>query len=311
MTDINESLRPTTLTDFIGQEGLKAKLMPYVCEAIETQRPLAHVLLTSMPGCGKTTLAQVIGVELGDPVVSIDLSRMNDRQFVSFVRRFDGGVLFVDEIHRAKPATQELLLTLMEEGFVNTSYGGKVSIPWLCVVAATTEPHRIVPAVASRFPLKLDYDAYSDEELGQIVAGMAFDLGVEMSTEDANALGVAAGGIPRSARDLVRAWRALSFQGTPTVEGALVLTGRERDGLTQRHLEYMKKLDALDGVAGERVLSNVLRVHSSELLNLERFLLDRQYILLTSSGRALTGLGEARLRGQQIGRHYRSQPVSA
>jgi Holliday junction resolvasome RuvABC ATP-dependent DNA helicase subunit len=153
--------------------------------------------------------------------------------------------------------------------------------------------------------LRLELDPYSDEEMAQIVQGMAFDLEAEISPEEAKALGMAAGGIPRSARDLVRAWRALSFQGTPTVEGALLLTGREFDGLTEGHLAYLKALDKLEGHGGERVLCSLLRVHPQHLNSLERLLVTRGLISLTPTGRVLTGAGDARMRGAKEERSFR------
>lgn len=303
-TVTNEALRPESLAKFIGQEALKERLSPFITESRETRAPMIHTLLTSEPGMGKTTLAEVISYELGDQFTPIDISRMTERQFVTFIRQFEGGILFVDEIHRARPAQQEMLLTLIEEGYISSSHGVEIEIPWLTVIAATTERHKLLPAVVRRFPLRLEYGDYSDDNMTEIVGAMGHGLGIQFEQEQASALGMAAGGVPSPARDLVRAWRALTFENRATVEAALDLVGREPDGLTKMHLEYMQVLSKFES-AGERTLCTHLRAHPSELHSLERLLVRRGFITQGQQGRILNGKGQRRLKGDNEERTYR------
>ena len=291
----NDAYRPISLDAYIGQQAIKDKLRPRLAQARAECRPLPHILLTGESGGGKTTLARLIAQEVDDPFSVIDLSKMTENQFVSFVRRFEGGVLFVDEIHRAKSDRQEMLLQLLEEGFVTTSYGGEIRIDWLTVIAATTEKQKLLPTIVNRFEVRLELSPYSDDEMVEAVRGMA-----ELPDEVCRTLGRAAAGNPRSARDLVKAYLSLGYVPEETSgEDALRLVGVEEDGLTEDHLRYLRALDELEGLAGETPLCNRLRCHSSQLHSLERLLLDRGLIVMTRAGRAISAQGDRRLRGER------------
>lgn len=298
LTSTHDVLRPQSLDEFVGQERLKRQLRPWIAKSCTEREPMGNVLLASGPGMGKTTAAEVIAAEVGDPIERIDLARMTDRQFISYMRRFEGGVLFCDELHRAKPAQQEQLLTLMWEKYVPTQYGGRIDVPWCTVIAATTEKHKLLPAVIDRFEVPLDYEPYTDDEMAVIVCAMAEKLRVEIDAESQRRLALAAGGVPRPASRLVRAWQALTYEHeAPTVEKVLFLTGREPDGLTTEHLEYLRTLDKLEGIAGETRIAKFLRMHPSQVSALEVLLFTRGLIAPTPQGTVLTGAGNRRLRG--------------
>lgn len=299
MTSTHDELRPTTLDEFIGQEDLKKRLRPWIAEAIETERPLTHMLLTSEAGCGKTSLAQVVANEVGDPLEVIDLSRMTDRQFISWVRNTEPGIKLVDEIHRATRKQQENLLTLMWEGYVSTQYGGRIERPWLTILAATTEPWKLLDSVVSRFGQELKYGVYTDEEIATMGEGMARRLNVDVTPGECKELAMAAGGNPRAMSVLVRAWRAISFAETPSVERVLFQANREPDGLTTEHLDYLRMLDKMQGVAGEDRMAKMMRMHPSKIQNLQYLLIIRGFISPSPQGLVLTAAGTRRLKGQE------------
>lgn len=124
-----------------------------------------------------------------------------------------------------------------------------------------------------------------------------------MSAEMATVLGGACAGTPRLARDLVEAYEALSVSMAPTAKDVLDLVGLDVDGLSTKHVSYLKALDALDGVAGEKQLANVLQVNPSILQTLELVLFRRGLITYTARGRALTSKGDARVRGRNVVPH--------
>lgn len=301
MTDrATEDLRPASLSEFVGQERLLNRLEPFLLQSLTTSRPLPHVFLTSAPGMGKTTLANAIANALGDEFFAVDFSSMQPKQLASFFRRFEGGIVFADEAQMMKAGQQEAMLTLLEEGYIATPHGGRIEVPWLTVIAATTHPEKIEPAFLARFPLRLEYDTYSDAEIAEMVAMMASKADLKIRADDAMRLAEAACGVPRTARDLVLAWRALTHAPHgPSVEAALDIVGLEEDGIPQIGLRYLRTLDDLEGTAGERVLSNLLNIHPRALQSVERILFAKGYVVPTPQGRSLTARGDQRLRGQR------------
>jgi Holliday junction DNA helicase RuvB len=170
-------------------------------------------------------------------------------------------------------------------------------VSWLTCIAATTRPDRIDEAVMSRFPIRLRLDPYTDEEMIQIITQMAATHDVELDRGEAEVLALAAGGVPRMARDLVDAYVSLGYVGRRTAEEALRLVGVDADGLTKDHVSYLKALDRLEGQAGAVPLSNLLRCSQGQLMMLERLLIQKGMITMSPRGRVLLARGDRRLRG--------------
>lgn len=275
-----------------------ARLSPYIKQAFYSQKPLPHIFLSSGPGMGKTTLARLIAGALSDDFDVVDFSSMTPKQIYSYFRSYRGGIILADEIHRLNRSQQDSLLTLLEEGYLVSPTGSVLHIPWLTVIGATTSPEKIDPALMSRFAVRLTYDPYTDEEMALVIAKMGKKAGLKISDDDAARLGKASGGIPRTARDLVTAFKALRCEDSATVEDALRLVGIAEDGLSDLHLRYLHVLDALEGVAGERVIGNLLGCHPQTLRVTEKLLLERNLIGMTPTGRTLTMSGERRIRSK-------------
>ena len=290
---------PTRFDDYVGQDEIKRRLGVYIEEAKAKNTSLPHVLLTATPGQGKTALAHVIATELGDPLTVFDITHVQGpQQFLAQMRRFRGGCLFVDEIHRGKPHQLEGLLTLMEEGYIGTPGGGRLEVKWLTVIAATTNPEKMdknAPALRSRFPIQPEFVPYTDEEATDIVVGMARRGGVEIPTQVAEGLGRAAAGTPRMARNLVMAYRALTQSHQPGVDEVLDLVGIDSEGLGRDHGRYLEVLYKLDGLAGEANIRNMMQVAPEALKDIERVLFRKELITFTPRGRALTGDGWAKV----------------
>jgi Holliday junction DNA helicase RuvB len=287
----NDPLRPTTWDDYVGQESHKAHLDIRIEAALEDVRPLDHILLTGTPGTGKTSLAAIIAGRLGDAFKPLVMP-VKPHVFASELRQFDGGVLFLDEVHRLPKGQQEDLLTLLEDGYLQKSTGQRVYCSWLTVIAATTEPQLVTPALYQRFSIPLKLDPYTPNEMQRIVLGMAARAGnVEIDADLAMQIGQASGGTPRVAGILVKAARDLEKRGPLTIEGILSLCRMDPTGLTQSHLDYLKALRDLGGTAGLSVLTTMLRLHETVVRDLERLLIDRGLILYGERGRELTNPG--------------------
>lgn len=292
-----DTLRPTAQADFVGQKKLLGRLNVGVRAARAEDRPLDHVLLCGPAGFGKTTMARIIANELGDPLESATMP-LTERALTQIVLRHHG-VLLLDEIHRASTRQQEMLLPLLEGGYVVDNRGRKTVNNWLTVVGATTEPQKIIPPLYDRFAIKPRFEPYTTTEMGRIVKGMAKMADVTMSARTCEALGLAAGGTPRNARMLVLAARDLWFTlgRLPRPKEILELTGVEPDGLTDHHRAYLEALDTLGGEAGLKLIATAVRLPEPVCVDLERLLRELGYIKYGDRGRSLTAEGVRRVTG--------------
>lgn len=294
------TLRPTAWEDYIGQGPLVTQLRTKCQAAFKLERPLDHLLINGTQGSGKTTLAHLAADETGDPLVKISRP-VNESELMQALWDLPGGagILFIDEAHMQSARTQRGLLTLTEEGFIQTRYGTD-KFPWLTVILATTEKRLINLPLQSRCSV-LDMDEYTLDEMSLIVEGMARRAEVPLEPDVASALAVAAVGVPRAARHLVLAAQELTAVGQePTLEAILTHCRLDADGLGRDHLGYMRCLHLLGGQAGLEVLTVRLQLHRTEVQRIERLLVDRGYVRYDSRGRVLTGSGRARLEGKTL-----------
>ena len=301
MTDEGHDLRPDDWDQFIGQEKVKNELDIRIEAARVDNRPLPHVLLATNPGYGKTTLAQLIATKLTDPFHSF-VSPVQPRRLAAFFQsEWDGGVLFLDEIHRFSKADQENLLSLLEDGFFQLSDGRRIPVDWLTVIGATTEPHAVIPPLYDRFKVRPQFEDYDDAEMTLVVRGLAQRIGVSLNDDYCVALGRGSGGVPRIAQNLVLAARDLHQANADfSIKSILDLAGMDPDGLSNQHIEYLKLLAELGGQAGLSPISNMLRLHPSIVQNLEILLQKRNLILFGDRGRQLTQLGFKKVRPNTV-----------
>jgi holliday junction DNA helicase RuvB len=291
-----DTLRALSFDEYVGQEPLKRRLAVHIQAAVADQRMLDHVLLAGPPGYGKTSVAQIIARDLGDPFACLTMP-VKPVALASLLRQWGGGILLLDEIHRASASQQEDLLNLLQDGYLQTPSGRRVEVQHLTIIGATTEPDKIIAPLYDRFPIKPTFVDYSDDEMADIVMGMADKVGLELDPAYALALGQASGGIPRNARQLVLATRDLyiSTGRDPIIADVLELCGTESDGLSAGHVEYLRHLADLGGHAGLQILATMLRLHPSIVCELERLLVKRQLVMYSSVGRELTELGFRRV----------------
>jgi len=220
---------------------------------------------------------------------------LTERALLNALRNFEGGILFLDEIHTLTRSRQEQLLTVVSESYVQDNRGRITLIPELTIIGATTERGKIIAPLLDRFPIRPDFIDYTDEELAQIVLGMAENVGVPISHDIAIVLGQAAGGVPRNALRLVFAARDIDAVGeTLTTERILTFCRVDHDGLTANHVRYLQTIRGLGGTAGQKTLELTLGHPATTLLQLERLLLQKSLIEYTPSGRELTAGGISR-----------------
>lgn len=304
-TPPTDSLIPTSWDEYIGQEKLKEYIKIQIKAALKLNEPMDHVLLLAHAGAGKSSLARIIHSELNensnlDFVVVTKPPTMTD---LAQIVETTIGVLFLDEIHRWTPKQQEELLPLLEHGYVERSGGKRSQSPWLTVIAATTERHKLIEPLVDRFPHRPVFAEYSNEEIATIIKMMAKKMDLHLDDTVRASLAPACGGTPRRARTFIIAARNLEAANDrpPTVEEILDFCEVAQDGLTQEDFTYMRAVDAFGGAVGLDKIAMLLRMSKPAVEAMERNLFKSGYLEFSGRGRRLTGRARLRLRAEEQG----------
>ena len=311
--DVERSLRPRRLEDFIGQETLKDQLAVSIAAAQSREEALDHVLFAGPPGLGKTSLAQIVAAELGVPFVQTAgpaLERKGD--VAAFLTALEPrAVFFVDEIHRLPRALEETFYPAMEDHCLPITVGQgagarvvTIDLPAFTLIGATTRTGLLSTPLRDRFGIQHRLEHYQQVELARIVRRSARLLGVEI--EDGGALAVASRsrGTPRVANRLlrrVRDYAEVRSGGVVTAAvaaAALDLLEVDQAGLDRLDREILRTICAKFG-GGPVGLSTLAAAVGEEQDTLEDvyepYLLQLGLIERTPRGRAATARAFAHL----------------
>jgi holliday junction DNA helicase RuvB len=211
--DLDRSLRPPTMGDFVNQAQVTAQLSIFIEAARGRGEPLDHVLLAGPPGLGKTSLAHIIASEMEVPMVQTAGPALERKADVaSFLTALEpGSVFFVDEIHRLGRAVEETLYPAMEDGELPVVLGQgagartvTLPLPPFTLVGATTRSGLLTTPLRDRFGVSHRLEHYSPEHLAEIVERSAGILDVEIDAEGAYTIASRSRGTPRVANRLLK-----------------------------------------------------------------------------------------------------------
>ena len=211
--DVELSLRPKTLDEYIGQEKVKENLKIYIEAAKRRNDPLDHVLLYGPPGLGKTTLSNIIAAEMGVNIRITSgpaIEKQGDLAAI-LTNLNEGDVLFIDEIHRLSRSVEEILYPAMEDYALDIIIGKgpaarsiRIDLPRFTLIGATTRAGQMTTPLRDRFGVILKLELYTPEELATIVRRSTGILGMEITDDGAIEIASRSRGTPRIANRLLK-----------------------------------------------------------------------------------------------------------
>jgi holliday junction DNA helicase RuvB len=311
--ELERSLRPRHLDEFVGQERIKEQLTIALEAAKAREEALDHVLLVGPPGLGKTSLAFIVRHELGVGIRTIAgpaLERKGDMAAILTALEARD-VLFVDEIHRLNRAVEEVLYPALEDFRLDIVVGQgpaartlTLDLPPFTLVGATTRTGLLTTPLRDRFGMTFRLGYYETAELGVIVRRSAGILGVEITDEAADEIARRSRGTPRIANRILRRVRDVAevrHEGVITTEvaaEALELLEVDAEGLERADRELLAAIaDRFGGgPVGLSTLAVALGEESDTIEDVyEPYLLQLGYIQRTPRGRIITELGRNHL----------------
>jgi Holliday junction DNA helicase RuvB len=304
--DVDASLRPQTLGDFVGQAQARENMKVFIEAAKARREALDHVLFVGPPGLGKTTLAQIVSRELGvnfratsGPVIAKagDLAAL-------LTNLEERDVLFIDEIHRLNPAVEEILYPAMEDYQLDLIIGEgpaarsvRIDLARFTLVGATTRLGLLTTPLRDRFGIPIRLNFYTVEELELIVTRGARLMGIGITPEGANEVARRSRGTPRIAGRLLRRVRDFTVVGgkdridRQSADSALRRLEVDEAGLDQLDRRYLTVIAVSfsGGPVGIETIAAALSEPRDAIEEIvEPYLIQQGFVMRTPRGRVLT-----------------------
>lgn len=322
--DLEASLRPQKLADFVGQEQARANMKVFIDAARARKDALDHVLFVGPPGLGKTTLAQIVARELGVNFRSTSgpvIAKAGDLAAL-LTNLEERDVLFIDEIHRLNPAVEEVLYPAMEDFQLDLMIGEgpaarsvRIELPPFTLVGATTRSGLMTRPLRERFGIPLRMVFYEPAELETIVHRAARVLKMQMAPDGGAEIAKRSRGTPRVANRLLRRVRDFT-----DVSGNAVVDAKAADAALTRLEVDTRGLDAMDrsylaciaenyggGPVGVETLAAALSEQRDVIEDvIEPYLMQLGLLMRTPRGRLLSEGGYRHL-GKTIPKEQKQQ----
>ncbi len=311
--DNENSLRPKTLEEYIGQEQVKDNLTIFMQAAKGREEPIDHLLLYGPPGLGKTTLAGVIANEMGVNIrVTSGPAIEKPGDLAALLTNLsDGDILFIDEIHRLSRSVEEVLYPALEDFALDIILGKgpsarsiRVNLPKFTLIGATTRAGQLTSPLRDRFGVILKLELYTKQEIATIIKRSASILGVDCDDDGADEMAKRSRGTPRIANRLlkrVRDYAQVLYDDKVTKQSAdYALTKLNIDGLGLDNLDRRLIKAIITNYRGGPVgLETLAAMLGEEAITLEDvcepYLMQIGFLTRTPRGRCVTPMAYSHL----------------
>ena len=305
-SDVEFSLRPKTLSEYVGQDKAKDNLEIYIKAAVGRKEPLDHVLLYGPPGLGKTTLAGIIANEMGVNFrVTSGPAIEKPKDLAALLTNLnDGDVLFIDEIHRLSRSVEEVLYPAMEDYVIDIIFGQgpsarsiRLDLNRFTLVGATTRSGQLSAPLRDRFGVLLRLEMYTPEELAEIITRSAGILGIDIDKDGALEIASRSRGTPRIANRLLKRVRDVAqVLGEGVIDTRIASIALDRFEIDELGLDYFDRnlLRAIiekysGGPVGLDTLAAALGEEAVTIEDVyEPYLMQIGFLTRTSRGRCVT-----------------------